>query len=193
MNYAEFLLQDGRLKEISAVLGGHFSLTQMYPHRDVFHISEVVAFYSFLGRYRVTEGDLDQAESILRFLKDPGAEPFFDARIEGHLLDYIRSHLPNGVAMGRAGAAARCSSDAWAVHARPESPASSPRPHASGGGKGSILVVVPVTRRANGSPAGDVGRCHEQVYRVAGQIRAVEPLADREMPQGRRRDPAGRV
>jgi tetratricopeptide (TPR) repeat protein len=122
MNHAEFLLKDGRLKDIPAVLGGHFSLRELYPHRNVFHISEVLTFYSFLGRYRATQGDLDEAESILEFLEDLAPDHYATIALDD-FLDYITSRLPAKAARGRADAgSASQPSDAWSVHARPTPP-----------------------------------------------------------------------
>lgn len=122
MNYAEFLLRDGRMNDIPAVLGGHFSLRAMYPHRNVFHVTEALAFYSFLGRYRATQGDLEEAENILEFLEE--LEPDHRATLMlDNFLDSITSRPPEKPAKSPtdAGAASR-PPDAWSAHARPTPP-----------------------------------------------------------------------
>lgn len=63
------------LEGAKELLGGDkMDLKSIYPDRDVFHISEVAAYYSAVGRYNLKTGDAEGAEEILGVLLDANLE-----------------------------------------------------------------------------------------------------------------------
>jgi tetratricopeptide (TPR) repeat protein len=51
LNYAEFLLVGGQYDKVLDLFGGTFNLRAMYPHRTVFHATEVAGLFSLMTRY----------------------------------------------------------------------------------------------------------------------------------------------
>ena len=84
VTYAQLLLRRGWIEEVPAV-AGHFDLKEIYPHRDLFHVSEFGAVAGLAVLYFVEIGEIDAAESWLNVLEDymPDAEH----------LDALRSKL----------------------------------------------------------------------------------------------------
>lgn len=66
---ANIYLRDGFPEKALEVLKGAYTLKQLYPHRTVFHISEVGAFEYFMVRYFSMIGNIDHAECHLQLLK----------------------------------------------------------------------------------------------------------------------------
>ena len=56
LNYAELLIVTGRIEEVRGVFGGQLDLKHMYPHRNVFHYTEVIGLFSVTGRYFIVLG-----------------------------------------------------------------------------------------------------------------------------------------
>ena len=50
-NYAEMCLGRGEPDKVPEILGARLDLKQLYPKRNLFHISEVVGFYGVVGFY----------------------------------------------------------------------------------------------------------------------------------------------
>ena len=76
-NAVVYLLKDKKadLDKVKALLGGDkMSLKSIYPNRDVFHISEVAAYYSGVGGYNLKIGNSEGAEEMLELLLDAGLE-----------------------------------------------------------------------------------------------------------------------
>lgn len=69
INYAEVLIVTGRIGEVRAVFGGQIELKHMYPHRNVFHYTEVIGMFSLTGRYFIALGDLEGARRCLKLLQ----------------------------------------------------------------------------------------------------------------------------
>ena len=59
---ANIYLNDGFPEKALEVLKGAYTLKQLYPHRTVFHISEVRAFEYVMVRYFCATEDLEQAD-----------------------------------------------------------------------------------------------------------------------------------
>ena len=68
MNIAEYFLKEGKLEEVEKIFDGKFNLKQLYPERDVFHVSEATAFMSLCGRYFLRKCDIKKANSYLDML-----------------------------------------------------------------------------------------------------------------------------
>jgi tetratricopeptide (TPR) repeat protein len=68
LNYALYMLQGGQADEVPAILGNKYDLKQLYPHRETFHIAEVVAFFSVMCLYHIAKDNFPQADMYWKFL-----------------------------------------------------------------------------------------------------------------------------
>ena len=59
--YANRLIDQERLEEVPAVFSNEYSLNAIYPHRDTFHIGEMVAFHTTMCRYFTAIKDFSAA------------------------------------------------------------------------------------------------------------------------------------
>ncbi len=57
-------------KIVPSLLDETFNLHELYPGRDQFHVTEIMAFYQALGLYFVCEGDYKTAKLLVDTLKD---------------------------------------------------------------------------------------------------------------------------
>ena len=69
LNVANEYFHKGDLEKMIEVLGGT-ELTQVFPERDVFHVSEVTSFYSLMVKYYAAIKELDMASEVYGFIKD---------------------------------------------------------------------------------------------------------------------------
>ncbi len=69
MNYAEYCLRHDNLDEIYKIFDNKFDLKLLYPHRNDFHISEVISFYGILGIFFIRTGKRESAENLYKMLK----------------------------------------------------------------------------------------------------------------------------
>lgn len=69
-NWAMQCLAKGRPEEVKEIFQNQFGLHQMYPGREVFHISEVVSLYGVLAIYLLRTGDFEGAERYLAILRE---------------------------------------------------------------------------------------------------------------------------
>lgn len=58
---AEYYLETGNHREIPKIFDGQFDLRRLYPDVEVFHISEVRAFFSVMARYFARVGNISRA------------------------------------------------------------------------------------------------------------------------------------
>jgi tetratricopeptide (TPR) repeat protein len=70
VEYAAYLLRRGDYEKVPGLFKNCYTLKQLYPERDVFHISEVMAFYFIFGEYYLKIGNIDQAKIYLSMLED---------------------------------------------------------------------------------------------------------------------------
>jgi tetratricopeptide (TPR) repeat protein len=68
LNYAEFCLARGDYAAVAETLEHKFDLKLLYPHRNRFHISEVVNFMYIVGRYWIGIGERASAEKYYDLL-----------------------------------------------------------------------------------------------------------------------------
>lgn len=66
---ASIYLRDGFPEKALEVLKGAYTLKQLYPHRTVFHISEVRAFEYFMLQYFCEIGNFEQANCHLQIMQ----------------------------------------------------------------------------------------------------------------------------
>lgn len=74
INQAQMLLEDGKLEE-AAKLAAHFRPQVIYPHRTLFHVTEITAIGAVAVEYYARTRDFDAAESWLETLEAIGADP----------------------------------------------------------------------------------------------------------------------
>jgi tetratricopeptide (TPR) repeat protein len=67
ISYATECLKNN-LEEIPKIFNGHYDLKLLYPERNVFHVSEVIAFFNLMGRYFAKKGEFQKAEIYLEVL-----------------------------------------------------------------------------------------------------------------------------
>ena len=97
INIAEYHLKEGKLEEVERIFDGKFNLKQLYPERDVFHVSEATAFISLCGRYFLRKGNIMKANLYLDMLyefQDPNhpAIQILSSQIQSctsKILDYV--------------------------------------------------------------------------------------------------------
>ena len=82
---AEQLLNQGRLEEVPA-MAGHFDLSEIYPRREYYHVSELAAVAALAVHYFLKIGQIEAAESWLAMLEEylPESEnvPILQAMLE---------------------------------------------------------------------------------------------------------------
>ncbi|MBF0140974.1 MAG: hypothetical protein HQL74_11925 [Magnetococcales bacterium] len=93
LNFAEILLQEGKLLEAFNILGRTFVLTELEHSRKKFHFSEVLSFYGAVARYLLRLGKLKSAMSFLDILRK--VEP--DHHITKWLDELIGQHTPRTI------------------------------------------------------------------------------------------------
>lgn len=70
VNYAQLLLRRGDLDGVAKVFNETFDLKLLYPRRDVFHLSEFVAFCNITIEYLMRRGEVDAAHSLFDVLEE---------------------------------------------------------------------------------------------------------------------------
>ncbi len=85
LNYAEVQRSKGNYDKVAEIFDNKFDLKLLYPHRNRFHISEVVNFAGVMGLYFLDIGQRDVAEKYYELLKqlDPDHQ---NTRILGYRL-----------------------------------------------------------------------------------------------------------
>jgi len=68
INFATLLIDNGELEEVPDVFDYKFEIGQLYPKRNVFHISEVIAFNGVVGLYFAQIGEIIHAKVLLDIL-----------------------------------------------------------------------------------------------------------------------------
>jgi tetratricopeptide (TPR) repeat protein len=66
---AKILFKEGKPEDAFKAIGNSLTIKQLYPHRDVFHASEVKVFEDVLVTYFYFLGDLEQAEYHFKIIK----------------------------------------------------------------------------------------------------------------------------
>ena len=69
LNQANNLIEEGRLDEVTGILGERMEIKQLYPDRDIFHLAEITGFLKVVIRYFVAVENLELAENRLEMLK----------------------------------------------------------------------------------------------------------------------------
>jgi tetratricopeptide (TPR) repeat protein len=74
-------MNDGELDRVPEVLGG-LDLKQMYPHRDVFHVSEALTLWALLADWYYQQGEDDEALDHLDWMLEVDPDHHLTARTE---------------------------------------------------------------------------------------------------------------
>ena len=72
VNLIHHHLLHGHLGEAEKIFDGKFDLKQLYPQRDVFHLTEAVCFFGAVGKYFWLKGDQQRAKLCYGLLKKLG-------------------------------------------------------------------------------------------------------------------------
>lgn len=74
INLAHSSIEQGELGKVTEVLGESMEIKQLYPERDLFHLSEITGFYHVAIRYFAAIDNLELAENRLEILKEIAPE-----------------------------------------------------------------------------------------------------------------------
>ncbi len=69
-NYCLLCLSRGSVDEVEALLGKKLHVKLMYPHRNVFHVSEFIAFTGMVSEFLCVTGRPDAARTHLEMLQE---------------------------------------------------------------------------------------------------------------------------
>ncbi len=70
INYAELFIRSQQYEKIPLVFDNKFDLKLLYPHRDVFHLSEVTSFLGVIGIYYISIGEFEAAKGCYDVMKE---------------------------------------------------------------------------------------------------------------------------
>ena len=68
-SYVSYWMREGDYSKFEEVFSS-YDIKALYPGRDIFHASEIIAFYTVCGRQRAYEGDFDTARRYADTLKE---------------------------------------------------------------------------------------------------------------------------
>ena len=68
LNYSDYLVELGELEKVADIYNGIFNLKELYPSRNVFHITEITGFFGVIGYYYVMVDKYNEATKCLRVL-----------------------------------------------------------------------------------------------------------------------------
>jgi tetratricopeptide (TPR) repeat protein len=74
LNAANDCISNSEFDKVLEILGSTLEIEDLYPERDLFHITEVLNFYRTVILYHAATEDLEKAESCLKLLKDIAPE-----------------------------------------------------------------------------------------------------------------------
>ncbi len=72
--YAQLCLKNGRWEEVPAIFKNKIILNDVYPERNIFHVTEFLVFYSLMGQYHCYAKNLEVAQSYLQIISEIDAE-----------------------------------------------------------------------------------------------------------------------
>ncbi len=87
LNWAEICMNEGRLEEVPKILNDRFDLKDMYPDRDLFHITEVVGFMGIVGLYYAHMGNEEQVRLYHKSLKKLDPDHMATKCLESYIAD----------------------------------------------------------------------------------------------------------
>jgi tetratricopeptide (TPR) repeat protein len=93
VNYAEVCLQKGDYEEIPRIFNQKYDLKLLYPHRDEFHVSEVVGFMGIMGTYFAEIGEFETADRYYQILEQLDPDHPITTRLGVKLVVHALSKL----------------------------------------------------------------------------------------------------
>ena len=74
INYAQLCLEKGEVGKIPEIFDQKFDLKLLYPHRNIFHVTEFAGFTGVMCAYYCSIGNLDTAKILFDVLKEIAPE-----------------------------------------------------------------------------------------------------------------------
>ena len=100
LNYANLCLSRGDVDAVLPIFGGSFDLSSLYPDRRVYHVSEMVGFFSLMARYQLLKGDVEAAEACANVLEEIAPDhPTTKALMDQLALDVLEKAMRGLVRM----------------------------------------------------------------------------------------------
>ncbi len=95
INTAYQYLRKNEFDKVMEIFDGKLELKALYPNRDVFHISEVIAFFSLTTEFYLRKGEVDLAERVYEMLEKLDPEHPQVLRLAG-MFEHLKS-FGNGI------------------------------------------------------------------------------------------------
>lgn len=95
LNYAEICLSKGNHKEVPKIFNEKYDLKLLYPEKTVFHVTEVIGFFSVLCKYFIKIYDIESANKYYEVLEKVDPEHPFTEDV-GFLLKTVQLFNVNG-------------------------------------------------------------------------------------------------
>lgn len=70
IEYADYCVRHNKLEKVKKIFPEGFDLKMIYPNREVFHVSEFLAFHSLLCRYFYMLGEQDTLQKVFQIMED---------------------------------------------------------------------------------------------------------------------------
>jgi hypothetical protein len=97
VNFAQMCLRDGDVKRVAEIFDNKFDLKLLYPHRNVFHLTEYVGFSAVMVEYYMRTGNQEAAKILLKTMTglapDHPATEHARRQVEGSVLMKALRHL----------------------------------------------------------------------------------------------------
>lgn len=90
--YAHLCFERDEWEKVPAIFGDTWVLPDIYPDRDVFHVSEVANFYHTMGKYHIYAKDIEAVRPCINFLEQLDTEN--SSRLALHLNMLLLAHCP---------------------------------------------------------------------------------------------------
>ncbi len=85
INYAEICLRKNQFEKIPGIFNHRLNLGLLYPERNVFHFTEVVAFSAICGLYYCMTNDRDAAEDCYKIVNGLSPKSSYTKRLRSKL------------------------------------------------------------------------------------------------------------
>jgi len=102
LTYADLCVSRGDLDEIPIIFNGKYDLSLFCPNRKRFHVTEAVGFMGVMGYYFLRKGDVEQAKTYHKILKELAPDEPHTKRLDRLMaMSSFRSLLPRWMAAHR--------------------------------------------------------------------------------------------
>jgi tetratricopeptide (TPR) repeat protein len=97
--YADLCVSRGDLDQVPLIFNGKYDLSQLCPNRKRFHLTEAVGFMGVMGHYFMKKGDVEQAKTYHKILKELAPDQPETKRLDRLMrMNSLRSLLPRWMA-----------------------------------------------------------------------------------------------